>query len=109
MKEDVQKSIVWEDVEEKSVESWWKPEAVGDSIQGVIVDKFEISGEQKVALDTVDGVIGLPSHHILMKRLSGVDLGTLVRVTLSGIENNKSNQKYFTYRVQKGTVAGGAQ
>jgi len=108
---DVQAPIIWEDVEEKNVESWWKPEKVGDSIQGVIVDKFDIAGQQKIAVDTAEGIFGLPSHQILMKRLSSVDIGTLVRIVLSGIEKNKQGQDYFVYRVQKGTVktTGGAQ
>lgn len=108
MSEDVQKEIVWEDVEEKSVENWWKPDKIGDTVQGVIFDKFEINGEPKVALDTVDGVVGLPSHHVLMKRLSGIELGTLVRIQLVGTETNKKGQTYFTYHVQKATVPQGA-
>lgn len=106
---DVQQPIVWEDVEEKNVESWWKPEKVGDSIQGVIVDKFEIDGQSKIAIDAADGIIGLPSHQILMKRLSAIEVGALVRVVLSGVEKNKRGQEYFVYRVQKGTVRGDDQ
>ncbi|MCA1800151.1 MAG: hypothetical protein LC650_02510 [Actinobacteria bacterium] len=99
-----QKSIVWKEVEEKNVETWWKPEQVGDQVQGVVVDKFTIGDEDKVALDTGTGVIGLPSHKLLMKKLSAVDVGTPVRITLTGKEQNAKKQTYFLWKVERGEV-----
>ena len=69
----------WQEVESEI--EYWRPEQIGDTLIGTVLEKIEGEFGPQYKLEKEDGKTALtPSHRVLQSRMSGVALGTKVKI-----------------------------
>ena len=82
----------------------WKPEEVGDSVEGVLVNKEPSPkyDNQIYHLETKDkGQLVVFGTTVLDNRMAYVEVGEVVRITYKGTEKNKKDQDTKIFKVEK--------
>ncbi|MDI9438149.1 MAG: hypothetical protein QM405_08770 [Euryarchaeota archaeon] len=102
----------WIDVERetenKEKDNIWEPETVGESIQGIYIEKEENVGQFKSKmyfLKTEEGEKKIWGSTVLDDLMGKVPLGSEVRITYQGKQPSKSGrQPWKDYKVQYRSV-----
>lgn len=100
---------VQRDVEEKDKDNIWEPAAVGESIQGIYIEKEENVGQFKSNLYTIKnkekGEIKFWGSKVLDELMGKVPFGNEVLITYQGTQPSKKGKNpWKDYRVQHRTL-----
>ncbi len=83
----------------------WKTSEVGDSIEGVYIDKREAVGQYNsnaYVLDVVDGgLITVFGNVVIDDRMRFCDIGDTVRITFMGKELSSNNREVKIFKVER--------
>jgi hypothetical protein len=92
----------WESVEP----GIWKPNKVGDFIQGVLISK-ESKGSfdsEAYSIETeTEGFKLVWGSTVLADRMKFINIGDIVRIEFKGVEKNKLGQDVKIFKVSRGT------
>lgn len=83
----------------------WKPEADGDSIQGVLIAKrTKVGANESNAYDIEcgpDKLFMVWGSTVLDDRMNFVNVGDKVRITYKGTETNKKGQPVKIFKIER--------
>ncbi len=95
---------VEKEMEEKEKDDMWEPEAIGESIQGIYIEKEENVGQYKSNLyyiKTEDGEKKIWGSTVLDDLMAKVPLGSEVLITYQGKQPSKTGRNpWKDYKVQ---------
>jgi hypothetical protein len=97
------------DMEEKEKDNMWEPEAIGESIQGIYIEKEEDVGQYRSNLYTIktkeEGEKKFWGSTVLDDLMGKVALGSEVLITYQGKQPSKKGKNpWKDYKVQYRTV-----
>ena len=96
--------VTRDEEEKKEKDVIWNPSAMGESIQGIYIDKEENVGQYKsnmYAIKNKDGEIKFWGSTVLDSLMEKVPFGNEVRVTFNGTQPSKNGKNQWKdYKVE---------
>lgn len=87
----------------------WNPAEVGSQIEGTLGDAISGTyGPMHTVETKADGSVTLPHLTVINSKLSGVEVGSLIRVTYLGEALSGAGRTYKDFNIEVATVNKGA-